>query len=88
MYSGIEDDCIYMWIQIYRSLSSCSGDIQAAQAALERQLLVCHLKAMLKKTTMHNYCHKQLRMEALGVISHTMVLPEQFAVPQLAQLGS
>jgi hypothetical protein len=43
---------------------------------------------MLKKATVHNYCHKQLQMEALGVISHTMALPELFAVPQLTQLDS
>jgi len=77
-----------MWLQICRSLSSCSGGTQAAQAALERQLLVYYLKAMLKKAMVHNYCHKQLQIEALGVISHTMALPELFAVPQLTQLDS
>jgi hypothetical protein len=43
---------------------------------------------MLKKTTVHNYCHKQLQVDALGAISHTLALPELFAVPQLTQLDS
>lgn len=89
MRSDIEDDGICMWLQIYRSLSSCNNGIQAAQAALERQVLVYYyLKAQLKKTKVHNDCHKRLQTKALGEISHRIALLEQFVVPQLTRLGS